>query len=61
MSLRTYFDSALEKGPQNSADRKRALGVTIKTGDEATRHLKEARQSLEKIRAKQEQRKRQHA
>jgi hypothetical protein len=60
MSLRTYFDSNL-KGNQSSADeRRRALGVTVKKGDEAARHLKQARESLEKIRAKQERRK-QHA
>jgi GTP cyclohydrolase III len=61
MSLRTYFDSALKKDNQSSADeRRRALGVTVKKGDEAARHLKQAHQSLEKIRAKQARR-RQHA
>jgi GTP cyclohydrolase III len=62
MSLRTYFDSALKKDAQTSADeRRRALGVTVKKGDEAARHLKQAQTSLEKIRAKQAGRRRQHA
>jgi hypothetical protein len=62
MSLRTYFDSTLKKGSQSADDRKRALGVTVKKGKEASRHLQQAQDSLKKIRAKQEQRKqKQHA
>lgn len=57
MSLRTYFDSALKKGEQKAEERNRALGVTIKKGNDAARHLKQAQESLEKIRAAQEKRK----
>jgi len=61
MSLRTYFETALEKDSQKSAEeRRQALGVTVTTGEDAARQLKQARETLEKIRAKQERR-RQHA
>lgn len=62
MSLRAYFDKALEQGQrQNSgAGRRQALGATVKTGADAARHLQQAQESLKKIRAQQERRK-QHA
>ena len=59
MSLRNHFDSALKKGDQKPEDRARALGVTVKTGEDAARHLKQAQDSLDKIRAKQAERQKQ--
>lgn len=64
MSLRTYFDTALKHDTKISAEeRRRSLGVTVTSGDEAARNLQHARESLAKIRekrAKREQR-REHA
>ena len=60
MSLRTYFDSTVKKGAQNADDRRRALGVTIKKGNDASRHLQQAQDSLKKIQAKKDKLK-QHA
>ena len=57
MSLRDHFDIALKKGDQKHDDRARALGVTVKKGDEAARHMRQAEDSLAKIRAKQAERK----
>ncbi len=56
MSLRNHFDIALKKGDQKPEDRARALGVTVKKGDDAARHLKQAQDSLDKIRARQAER-----
>jgi hypothetical protein len=60
MNLRAYFDIALAKGgTEESAEQRRAaLGVTVKTGEEAALHLKQAQDSLKKLRAHQEQRRR---
>lgn len=49
MSLRNHFDSALKKGEQKAEDRTRALGVTVKKGADAARHLKQARESLRRF------------
>lgn len=54
MSLRTYFDAALKKG-ETVEKRQQALGTTVKKGDAAKRHMQHARESLEKIQAKQGQ------
>ncbi len=59
MSLRDHFDIALDKGEQKPGNRARALGVTVRTGEDAARHLKQAQDSLNKIRAKQAERQRQ--
>lgn len=59
MSLRAYFDTALEKDPKKSAEqRRRALGVTVTKGEEASHQLKQARAALDKLRSKQERRRR---
>jgi hypothetical protein len=59
MSLRNHFDIALKKGDLKPEDRARALGVTVKKGDDAARHLQQAQDSLGKIRAKQAERQKQ--
>lgn len=56
MSLRDHFDIALDKGEQKPENRARALGVTVRKGEDAARHLKQAQDSLSKIRAKQAER-----
>jgi hypothetical protein len=58
MSLRTYFDSALKKGDsrESAEQRRAALGMTTKKGDEAARHLDQAKSSLGKLRAHQAKR-----
>jgi hypothetical protein len=63
MSLRTYFDAALKKsGSREAAEQRRmALGVTVKRGEEASRHLDQARNSLEKLRVHQERRRKECA
>lgn len=58
MSLRTYFDSALKKGDarETAEERRAALGLTVKNGDEAARHLQQTQGSLKKLRAHQAKR-----
>lgn len=63
MSLRTYFDTALKHDTKSAEERRRALGVTVTTGDEAARNLQHARELLAKIREKRAKRdqRREHA
>jgi hypothetical protein len=57
MSLRAYFDIALDKGDtKESAEKRRAaLDLTVTTGEEALLHLQQAQDSRKKLRAHQEQ------
>jgi hypothetical protein len=56
MSLRTYFDNAMKKD-ESAEQRRAALGMTVKKGEDAARHLKDAKASLAKIRAGQARKK----
>lgn len=62
MTLRTYFDAARAKdGTKSTEKRAHMRGTTIKKGGEAARHLRHAQSSIEKLRAHQEQRKKEYA
>jgi hypothetical protein len=59
MSLRTYFDSALKKdgaSKDSAQQRKTALDTTVKKGGQAARHMRLTQESLEKLRANQQRR-----
>jgi hypothetical protein len=64
MSLRTYFDTALNENTTTSREElRRSLGVTVTAGDQAARNLQHARDELEKLRKKRAERaqRREHA
>ena len=57
MSLRTYFDTALNETTATSREElRRSLGVTVTTGDSAARNIQHARNELAKIRKKRAER-----